>query len=96
MKMKAYVHAQYSEWAKEYRFSIWSQDMSSCGGYVLVQEVEVDFEAPPREVLVNGTIEAYRKEQQNIRAEAESKVNRIQQAIDDLLCLEYKPEASAE
>lgn len=96
MKQKAYVHAQYNDWEKEYRFSVWSHDMSGVQGYVLVQEIEVEFDAPPRDVLVNGTIEAYRKEQQKIRADAESKVNRLQQAIDDLLCLEYKPEACAE
>lgn len=91
MKVKGYIHAQYDEYEKEYRFSIWTHDMTSCQGYVLVEEVEIEFNAPPHEVLVNGTIAAYKAEQQKIRAEAESKVNRLQRAIDDLLCIEYKP-----
>ena len=92
MKLKGYIHAQYDDYEKEYRFSVWSMNMTSCQGYVFVDEVELEFTPPPHSALVNGTIEAYRAEQQKIRAEAESKVNMLQRAIDDLLCLEHKPE----
>ncbi|MHB1328012.1 MAG: hypothetical protein ACYC2K_07405 [Gemmatimonadales bacterium] len=92
MKIKGFIHAKYDEYEREYHFSVWTQDMTQCQGYVLVEEVEIEFTPPPHNVLVNGTIEAYKAEQQKIRAEAESKVNRLQQSINDLLCIEYKPE----
>lgn len=95
MKMKAYIHAQYDEYEKEHRFSVWSHDMSRGEmGYILIEEREIDFDAPPREVLVNGTVAEYRKMQQTLRTEAEEKCNRIQRSINDLLCIEYKPETA--
>lgn len=93
MKIPVFIHADYDEYEKVYHFKAWSQDMSG-SEYVgpLVEKLEVDFTPPPHEVLVNGTIETYRAQQQKIRAEAESRVNLIQQRINDLLCIEYKPE----
>lgn len=95
MKIKGYIHAAYDEYEKKYDFRVWSQDMTH-GSYTgpLVEVVEIEFNEPPREVLVNGTIGAYREQQQKIRAEAESKCNRLQQAIDDLLCIEDKSGAA--
>lgn len=93
MKIEVYIHAQWSTWDKEYRFHPWSQDMSNqpnCGA--LVGKVEIDFDPPPASVLVNGTVENYRKMQQTIRAESESKCNQIQEQINNLLCIEHKPE----
>ena len=92
MKIKAYINAQYDEYEKEYQFSVFPNDMTSVG-YTMIEELEIEFNAPPREVLVNGTVANYREMQKTIRAEAESKCNRIQRSIDDLLCLEYKPDA---
>lgn len=91
MKAKAFIHAQWDEWDKKYSFHVWGADMSSqegCGP--LVETVEVEFTAPPHEVLVNGTIEGYRKQQQKVRAEGERLVNELQQRINDLLCIENK------
>lgn len=96
MKIKAFIHAKYNEHTKDYDFMTWSGDMSGCNmGYVLIEECEVEFVAPPRDVLVNGTVSEYRDMQKKIRAEAEEKCNRIQRSIDDLLCLEYKPSQEA-
>lgn len=95
MKIQGFIHAQWNEWDKEYHFQVWGHDMSSqesCGP--LVETVVIEFTAPPREVLVNGTIEGYRKQQQKIRAEGERLVNELQQRINDLLCIENKSEAA--
>lgn len=90
MKIKVFIHAKWDEWDKEYRFYPWGQDMSSSSNEVgpLVGTHEFDFDAPPHEVLVNGTIESFRK----VRAEAELRCNQIQEQINTLLCIEHKPE----
>lgn len=92
MKIQVFIHAQWNEYEKEYSFHPWGYDMSKsssdCGP--LVETVEIDFTPPPNEVLVNGTIAAYRKQQQNIRAHAEMQCNELQTRIDDLLCIENK------
>lgn len=94
MKIKVYIHAQYSEYNKDYTFVPWQHDMSTqahCGP--LVGELEVEFTPPPMEVLITGAIEAYREQQKAVRAEAERMVNEIQHRINDLLCIEHKPES---
>lgn len=93
MKIKVFIHAQWDEYNKKYNFHPWGYDMSEssdCGP--LVEKLEVEFNPPPNEVLVNGTIATYRKQQQNIRAAAEMECNSLQQKIDDLLCIENKSE----
>lgn len=85
MKLKIYIHAKYCEFRKEY-------DSEHFG--VVVEETEVEFTPPPYEVLVNGTIAAYRAKQKKIRADAESEVNILQQRINDLLCIENKSETA--
>ena len=93
MKIKVYIHADYDEYEKVFRFKAWSHDMTGseyCGP--LVMQTEVEFTPPPHEVLINGTVETYRAMQKKVLAEAERERTVIQQRIDDLLCIEYKPE----
>lgn len=95
MKIKVYIHAQYDEYEKVYRYIPWSQEMSSqsqCGP--LVETLEVDFAPPPHEVLVKGTIAGYREEQKRILAEAERNRAILEQRINDLLSIEYKSESA--
>lgn len=94
MKIKVYVHAKYEDWEKEWQFRPWSCDMSeSAAGFgKCVAEVEVEFQEPPHDVLVNGQIEAWRAEQRRIRAEAEKNCNELERQIGEIQCIEYKPE----
>lgn len=95
MKIEVFIHAQWSEYEKKYHFRPWGYDMTSngdCGP--LVEKLEIEFSPPPDAVLVNGTIEAYRKQQQNIRATAEMQCNQLQERINDLLCIENKSESA--
>jgi hypothetical protein len=93
MQIKVYVHARYNDWEKDWEFRPWSTDMSETDGFgKCVAEVEVEFKAPPREVLVNGQITAWRAEQKKIRAEAEKSCNDLERQIGDIQCIEYKPE----
>ena len=93
MKIKCTLHARAEKYAEGgFSFTVFSQDdMTSCG-YVACDTVEVEFAEPPREVLVNGAVAAYRKEQERIRAEAQSKVMRLDEEIQKLICIEYKPD----
>lgn len=97
MKIKVYVHATYRAWLKEYEYQAWPQEMSATSGCgPLVHTADIEFNQPPREVLDSGTVAAYRAEQQRIYAEAEAKHAAIQQRINDLLCLEHKPDPQEE
>ena len=92
MKIYVYIYAQYDEYDKVYNFHAWGYEMSGQDVGQLVEKREIEFTPPPREVMVNGTIAEYREQQQKIRADAESKVNVLQQRINDLLCIEHKHE----
>lgn len=93
MKIKCYIHACYDHLGKEYRFIVAHCDMSEYASYgPLVGETEIDFDPPPHDVLAAGTIQQYRDEQKKILAEAEAKRAALEQRINELLCIEYKPE----
>lgn len=92
MKLKLYVHASWSEIQKKWTFAAFNCNMSSCG-YTMLEQIEVDYDPPPDSVLIAGTINVFRAEQDRIRAESQSKVEALQRKIDDMLCIEYKPEA---
>ena len=89
MKLTAYIHAEYDPWAKSYRFQISQVDMSPNWGPVLAT-AEVEFDPPPHDVLVNGTIKQYREMQTKILAEAQMKHNEIEKTIQEMLCIECK------
>jgi len=91
--VKAYVHAQYDNWTKEYKYSVWSIKDMTPSNYTFIQEVDVPFHRVPDSVLRSGTINTYREQQKIIRAHAEKQVQAIQRNIDELLCIEHKPEA---
>ena len=92
MKIKAYVHAQYQEWSKEYEFKAWGVDMSDVGFSPCLAIHEFEFDAPPHDVLVKGTIQQYREQQKAILAKAEAQRALLDQKINELLCIEYKPQ----
>lgn len=91
--VKAYVHAQWVAWEKQYKYSVWSMKDMTASGYTMIQEVDVPFIRVPESVLKNGTINVYREQQKAIRAQAEVHCQNLQKQIDDLLCIEHKPEA---
>lgn len=95
MKIKGYITANWNQWEKRHEFKVWSCNVSEGNKeYTFVGEVEVEFDAPPNEALVAGSVAAWKAEQDRIQAEATLKVNQLQQAINDMLCLEHKPEVS--
>ena len=90
MKLPVTLHAYVADYEESgFGFIIFGHPSKS-GEYVVCDTVEVEFDCPDREVLVNGAVAAYRAEQQRIRAEAQQKVNGIEEAISKLLCIENK------
>ena len=89
MKVKTSVWAYYSEFSKDWNYTSHDADMSKVG-WIKVSDHEIEFDELPRDVLVNGTIDAFRAEQQRIRAEAEVKAQNIEAQIQELLCIEDK------
>lgn len=92
-KMTVFVHLSNSQWGAGTEYSLFNLDMTDYG-YTLVATSEIEFEEPSRNDVVAGLVRGLRHEQQEIKAEAQSKVNRLQERIDSLLCLEYKEEAA--
>ena len=90
--VKAYVHAQYDNWKKEYKYSVWSVKDMTASNYTFIQEVNVPFHRVPDSVLRSGTIQTYREQQKIIRAHCEEQVQTLQMKIEELQCIEHKPE----
>lgn len=60
-------------------------------GYILMGETSATFQVP-KVNPVNAEIEAIEKMQKDILAEAQMKVNKLNQRREELLAIEYKPE----
>lgn len=92
MEIKAYVHAKWCHHINEYEYHVFKHaDMKTCGYTRVGGETVIGFE-PNEADMKNGTIAAMREAQQSIRAEAQGKVNQLEESIQQLLCIEYKPE----
>lgn len=91
MKVKCTLHAQASQWEEGgFSFHVYNREDMSSVGYVQLDTVEVEFKTPPRDVLVNGAVAAYRAEQSRLRAEVQVKCDQLDDAIQKLLCIEDK------
>lgn len=95
MKIPVVIHACWNNYEKRFDFDPWGHDMSSVG-YTPCAELSVEFEPPAYADLVAGTVKILKAEQDSIRAESQAKVTALQQRIDELLCIEHKPDAAAE
>ena len=91
--IKAVVHWRKWEWENEPVYIINPSDLSRVDPcYVPVREIEIEVEIPDDFDPRPQQIEALRKEKQRILAEAEVKATNIEEQIQRLLCIEYKPE----
>lgn len=94
MKLPIYVYAAWQGWSEKYSFTAYSFKYDE--GKIPISEHEIEFDAPPVDVLNAGTVQLYIAEQQRIRAEAHVRVENLQKQIDELLALEYKPDTPLE
>ena len=91
IEIAGWIHTRKESWQDEREFQFWSaQDMSSCG-FVMLQPHTFTVDVNVDEAhLTNAEIAMLRAEQQRIRAEAQSKVTRLEERISQLLALEHK------
>jgi hypothetical protein len=94
MKVQVFIHAKYDVYEKKFVFNPMAFDGTDYDCGALVGTAEVEFDPPPYDVLVNGTIKQYREEQKKILADAEVRRAAIERRINELLCIEYKPEVA--
>jgi hypothetical protein len=96
VKIKQIAHAilrQYVDGGVDYSF--FCSDMSA-HGYIPIEEVEIEIEAPLYSDLVNGTVKVLREAQKQKRAQAQMECDQIDEQIQSLLCLENKPSEAAD
>jgi len=97
VKVKAYLMCTQNEWQDAPQFAFWPSDVSSVSlehALVGVHELEVD--VPDDFDPIPGRIDTLRKKKQEILAEAQAKANNIEDQIQRLLSLEYKPGEEAD
>lgn len=88
MKIKTFVYAIKYEWSDEIYYAVYSQENQHSG--VFIGNYEIDIEEPTRADVINGTVSQLRRRQQEVRAEAQSKVTEIEHEIGKLLAIENK------
>ena len=86
------IHAS-KDWQNNVVFSAKSCDMSDYGyTYIgITKTVTIEFEAPDDFNLTEFEIEALRKQQKKIQADAQRQVVEIEERIQSMLAIEYKP-----
>lgn len=72
-----------------------SQFAQAYDGYVRLAIRTFDFVVPSREQMLPGYIEALRKEQSRIRAEAERAASKIEDRIQSILAITHSPAKEA-
>ncbi len=93
MKRTIYICARVSpyEWAQgEVEYIVADIKMTGEGWTLLVSR-DIDIPEVSRDELVPGAIKALQAEQQQIRADAEVKAQKVQAQIDKLLAIEVTP-----
>ena len=93
MKMKVNLHAEVDRVTSgDIAYHVSNLDMSEYWGpIVCTQEVEFDIHDLKPADLIPDAITRLRKEQSEIRAEAERKASMIEEQISKMLALEFKP-----
>ena len=93
MKMKVNLHAVVDRFADGgITYHVSNLDMSEYWGQIVcTQEVEFDIHDLKPADMIPDAIARLRKEQSEIRAEAERKASMIEEQISKMLALEFKP-----
>jgi hypothetical protein len=97
VKINAYVHQQTSRYGEEehvHYVVFHSEDMTSCG-YVLIGPVEIDYTLPEDFNPVAAEVAAINKQIGKLKDECRTNVRRLNDRIQQLLCIENKPTAAA-
>jgi len=83
-----------NSWGREPKFEAWMCDVSSSDPkYALACKTVVEVEIPDDFDPVPKQIETLKEHKQKILAQAQVEAQNIEEQIQRLLCIEYKPEA---
>lgn len=93
MKIKAHIYAMYMEHSKDFYYTTTDTLLDDKSALIFIETKELEFDAIPRDVLINRTVDAYRAEQSRVRAEAQTNVNKLQETINTMLAIENKAQA---
>ena len=90
MKQEIFVHWKLHAWDKEPSYAIHTADMSSLKEYHLLGTMDIDipFDLPGHAEVIKGRVAGFREEQGRLTA----KIANIEGQIQELLCIEHKPE----
>lgn len=92
---KGFLHWHQDRWMESPEFVVHAHDFSKYDPtYVAIRPVETEFEIPDDFDPRPQQIDALRQEKSRILGEAQAKANNIEEQIQRLLCIEYKPEAT--
>ena len=95
MEMQIFIHAEWKSYAKKYDYHVYCCDMTDYGE-ILLEERTIQFESPPEKQLHQLTHKLLYAEAQKIRAKAFVKAAELEKRAQELLALEYMPEAVTE
>lgn len=87
---KAFIHAQWNKYSKDFSYVAYAGDMTEYG-YILLEERELSFESPDDKRLRSLAAQSLRAKKNKELAEAHVKAQEIDQEIEELLALEFKP-----
>lgn len=91
--VKGWLHWQKSAYEEKPYYTVWQHDMSNCGPeYVPIMQVETTYEIPDSFNPIPLQVAALRQKKREVMAESEQKLNDLEGQIQNLLCLELKPE----
>lgn len=82
----------YSE--SKWHYSITNHEGMEEQGWVLVEKRSIEFQVPDEKELTIKTVEAMRAHLQNMRAKHSSEEALLEERINNLLAIEYRPEAA--
>lgn len=92
LQIELLLHAR-ENWKGNIEYCAYQTDMSGTTGFGFVAAkttIDVDFEIPDDFNLNVETVNALRKQQKSIQAEAQMKLTQIEDSIQRLLCIEHK------
>ena len=96
--IKGILHWEKNSWSENHSYGIYRHDMSDMSSenthYAAIQPVEFEVEIPDDFDPRPGIVKGMRETKQRILAEAQVKANEIDEQIQQLLSIEYKPEVA--
>lgn len=91
MELETRVWAFKQSWSKELGYALSESDMST-EGWVEVKAVIISFEPITMEQFAGEAVPNLRKKIQEIHVRARDAVVKVEEEINELLALDYKPE----